>query len=67
MNRVTKRVRYRQQMAPASGVGEGKGLSFDELVEVLYRVLRRHPEAMADVEEAFLGMAKKELANPEPH
>ena len=64
---MTKRVRYRQRATPTNDAVGGDGLSFEEMVEVLYRVLRKHPEAMADVEKAFVEMAKKELANHEPH
>ena len=49
------RERFRMQTDSASGES---GLSFEELVELLYRVLRNFPEAREAVEEAFLAMAK---------
>ena len=38
-------------------------MSFEEMMDALYRVLRKHPEAMADVEETFRGMANRQLGN----
>ena len=35
-----------------------EGLSLDELMAMLYRVLRKHPAAMVAVEEEFLAMSK---------
>ena len=50
--------RERFRMRTDSTSGES-ALSFDELVEMLYRVLRNFPEAGKAVEEAFLAMAKQ--------
>ena len=66
---MTERGRFRQRTARTRGIsaGAGDGMSVDEMMGALYRVLRRHPEAMAEVEEVFLAMAKEEMACVEPN
>ena len=67
---MTERTRFRQRTVRTRGVygGVGDGMSVDEMMDALYRVLRRHPAAMAEVEveEVFLAMAKEEMACVEP-
>ena len=52
--RMERRARFRLY-----GKNAGReGLSLDELMAMLYRVLRKHPAAMVAVEEEFLAMSK---------
>lgn len=62
---MTERIKFQQYKEGPNGgfAPEGGGMSFEEMVAALYRVLRKHPEARADVEEAFNEMAKRKLEN----
>ena len=58
---MTKRERF--PMSPRAAEPDsagGRGMSFDEMVAALCRVLRKYPGALAEVEEFLLGMAKQE-------
>ena len=57
---MNQRVRFKRPVKEAGGVCP-RGMSFEEMMDALYRVLRKHPEAMADVEETFRGMANRQL------
>ena len=52
----------RERFGPPNGnacsVSGGDGPSFEDLMGMLYKVLRFYPEARKAVEEAFLAMAK---------
>lgn len=61
---MTERVRFEHWEEDASG--GGSGMSFEQMMDALYRVLRKHPEAMADVEASFGGMVKGRVAGDEP-
>ena len=53
------RGRFGRPSGSAGSVNGGEGPSFDDLMGMLYKVLRDHPEAREAVEEAFLAMAKQ--------
>ena len=53
------RDRFGPPNGSAGSVNGGDGVSFDDLMGMLYKVLRFYPEARKAVEEAFLAMAKR--------
>ena len=61
---MTTRIRFPEPAEDASGVAEVcRGMTFEEMVAALFGVLRDYPDVMAKVEEVFIGMAKRRVAN----
>ena len=58
---MATRARFPKVLANAKGLPAAAAdtVTVEQLVEIAYTVLRRHPEALVDWEATFLAMAKK--------